>query len=98
MLTWSITPNYSVANKALKGTAVTSVTIGKNVKTIGTSAFEKCSKLKKITVKGTTLKKVGKKAFKGIHEKAVIKVPKKKLSVYQKLMKNKGQSQTVQIK
>lgn len=88
----------SIANKALKGTAVTSVTIGKNVKTIGTSAFEKCSKLKKITVKGTALKKVGKKAFKGIHEKAVIKVPKKKLSAYEKLMKNKGQSKTVQIK
>ena len=88
----------SIANKALKGKSVTSVTIGKNVKTIGTSAFEKCSKLKKITVKGTALKKVGKKAFKGINKKAVIKVPKKKLSAYKKLMKNKGQSSTVKIK
>lgn len=88
----------SIANKALKSTAVTSVTIGKNVKKIGTSAFEKCSKLKKITVKGTVLKNVGKKAFKGINNKAVIKVPKKKLSAYKKMMKNKGQSSTVKIK
>ena len=87
----------SIANKALKGKNVTSVTIGKNVKTIGTSAFEKCSKLTKITVKGTALTKVGKKAFKGINAKAKIKVPKKKLSAYQKLMKNKGQSATVKI-
>lgn len=87
----------SISNKALKGTKVTSVTIGKNVKTIGSSAFEKCGSLKKITIKSTALKKVGKKAFKGINAKAKIKVPKKKLSAYQKLMKNKGQSATVKI-
>lgn len=87
----------SIANKALKGSAVTSVTIGKNVKTIGTSAFEKCSKLKKITVKTSALKKIGKNAFKGINAKAVIKVPKSKLSAYKKLMKGKGQSKTVKI-
>ena len=51
----------------------------------------------KITVKGTALTKVGKNAFKGINAKAKIKVPKKKLSAYQKLMKNKGQSKTVKI-
>ena len=87
----------SIANNALKGTAVTSVTVGKNVKTIGNSAFQKCSKLKKITVKGTALKKVGKNAFKGINAKAKIKVPKSKLSAYKKLMKGKGQSSTVKI-
>lgn len=41
--------------------------------------------------------KVGKKDFKGISAKAKIKVPKKKLSAYQKIMKNKGQSKTVKI-
>lgn len=87
----------SVANKALKGKTVTSVTIGKNVKTIGTSAFEKCSKLKTVTVKSTVLKKVGKSAFKGINAKAKIKVPKKNLTSYKKLMKGKGQSSTVKI-
>ena len=48
---------YITGMKALKGKAVTSVIVGKNVKTIGTSAFEKCSKLKTITVKNTVLKK-----------------------------------------
>lgn len=87
----------SIANKALKGTAVKSVTIGKNVTAIGSSAFEKCTKLKKITIKTTTLKKVGKNALKGIHAKAKIKVPKSKVASYQKMMKKKGQKATVKI-
>lgn len=78
--------------------ALTSVTIGKNVKTIGSKAFYGCSKLKKITVKSTKLTKVGSKALSGIHKKAVIKVPSKKLKAYQKLFKNKGQKKTVKIK
>ena len=52
----------------------------------------------KITFKGTALKKVNKKAFKGIHKNAVIKVPKKKLAAYKKLMNKKGQSSSVKIK
>lgn len=65
---------------------------------ISGKAFQKCSKLKKITIKATSLKKVGKKAFSGIHEKAVIKVPKKNLKSYKKLLKGKGQKKTVKIK
>ena len=57
-----------------------------------------CKKLKKITVKGTKLKSVGAKAFKGIHKKATIKVPKSKLKAYKKLMKQKGQASSVKIK
>lgn len=53
--------------------------------------------MKTITVKTTTLKKVGKKAFQGINAKAVIKVPKKKVPVYKKLFKGKGQKKTVNI-
>ncbi len=68
------------------------------VKTIGKEAFAKCSSLKTIQIKSTVLKKVGKKAFSGIHKKAVIKVPSKKLKAYQKLLKKKGQASTVKIK
>ena len=75
-----------------------SVTIGKNVKSIGAKAFYKCPALKKITVKSTVLKKVGKAALKGINSKATIKVPKKKLKAYKKLFKGKGQSKKVKIK
>lgn len=42
---------------------ITSVSIGKNVAKIGDSAFEKCSKLTKVTVNGNSLTQIGKKAF-----------------------------------
>ena len=72
--------------------------IGKNVVTIGKSAFSGDSKLKSITVKGKALKKVGKQALKGINKKAVIRVPKSKKKAYQKLFKGKGQKKTVKVK
>ena len=65
------------------------VTIGKYVKTIGDKAFYKCSKLKKIQIKSTALKKIGKNALKGIYKKAVIKVPKSKKKIYKKLLVKK---------
>ena len=84
--------------KALKGnTKVKSVTIGKNVKTIGKEAFSGAKNLKTITVKATGLKTVGKNAFKGINKKATIKVPSKQLKKYKTLLK-KGQAKSVKIK
>ena len=74
------------------------VTIGKRVKTIGQKAFYGDGKLRTITVKSTALKKVGGKALYGIHKKAVIKAPTKKLSAYKKLFKNKGQKKNVKFK
>lgn len=88
----------AVAKKAFKNNKrLTQVTIGKNIKNIGASAFEGAGKLKKITIQTSVLKKVGKKAFKGIHEKCKIKVPKKKLKDYQKRLKGKGQKSSVKI-
>lgn len=78
-------------------TKITSVTIGSNITKIGSKAFYGCRNLKKITVKSTKLTSVGKNALKGIHKKAVIKVPKSKLSKYKKLFKGKGQQKTVKI-
>ena len=68
------------------------VCIGKNVEGIGKNAFYGCKKLKKIIIKTALLTQnsVGAKAFKGIHKKAVVKVPKKKKRIYQRLLKNKG--------
>lgn len=89
----------SVGSKALSGyKKLTTVTIGGKVKTVGASAFKNCGKLKKITIKTNVLKKVGGNALKGIHKKAVIKVPKKKWKVYKKILKGKGQKKTVKIK
>ena len=87
-----ISKNAFKNNKKLK-----QVTIGKNVTKIGANAFNGDSKLKKITIKSTKLKKVGKKAFKGIHAKCRIKVPKKKLTAYKRLLKGKGQKAGVKI-
>lgn len=80
-----------VAASAFSGNKkLTKVTIGKNVKTIGKSAFKNCSKLKTITVKSSALTSVGSSALKGTNKKLVIKVPSKKVSNYKKLFKGKG--------
>ena len=57
------------------------------VTSISAKAFYKNTKLKKITIKSKTLKKVGKNAIKGINKKATIKGPKlakKKQKVFRK--------------
>ena len=76
------------------------ITIPSKVSTIGKQAFYGCKKLKSITIKTTKLtsKKVGSKAFKGIYAKATIKVPKKKLNTYKKLLKSKGVGSKAKIK
>ena len=71
-----------------------SVTIGKNVKTIGRRAFFKCSDLKNITWKGTKAPKIGKQAFKGIQKKCKItvskKMTKKQLKAFKARLKKAG--------
>ena len=82
-----------------KCTKLKSITIPSKVKSIGKKAFYGCKNLKKITIKTTKLNKnnVGSKAFKGINSKATIKVPKKKLSSYKKMLKAKGVSSKAKI-
>ena len=87
-----ISKNAFKNNKKLK-----QVTVGKNVAKIGANAFSGDSRLKKLTIKSAKLKKVGKKAFKGINAKCRIKVPKKKLTAYKRLLKGKGQKAGVKI-
>ena len=91
----------SIAPKAMKGNKkLTKVVIPASVRTIGAQAFAGCKNLKSITIQTPylTKKSVGAKAFKGISDKAVIKVPKKQLKAYQKLLKTKGVSKKVKIK
>lgn len=67
--------NYKVTrikNNALKNKKITSVTVGKNVKSIGSGAFMNCKKLKTVTIKSKSVK-FGKNCFKGIYAKATIK-------------------------
>lgn len=88
----SISKNAFKNNKRLK-----KVTIGKNITKINANTFYGCKNLKTITIKSTSLKSVGKNAFKGINAKAKIKVPKSKLGYYKKLFAKKGQKNTVKI-
>ena len=80
--TYKVTSIDKAAFKNCK--SLKKLTIGKNVTTIGAKAFFKCKKLKSITFKGTKLKKVGKRAFKGIYKKVKIRAPKSKLNKYRK--------------
>ncbi len=91
----------AVSDQAFSGCKkLRAVTIGKNVTSIGKKAFYGCSKLKSITIKSNKLKSgsVGAKAFKGIHNKAVIQTPKKQKKAYQKWLRKKGATKTVKIK
>lgn len=81
----SIAKNAFAKNKKLK-----SVTIGKNVASIGQGAFQSCKSLKNIQIKGTSLKTVGKNAFKGLSKKTVAKVPKKQKKSYTSKLKKAG--------
>ena len=76
------------------------LTVGSKVKTIGKQTFSGCKNLKTIIINTPylTKKSVGAKAFKGIHAKATIKVPKKQKKAYQKFLKSKGIGKKVKIK
>lgn len=83
----------TIGNKAFyKCKALKSITIPSKVEKIGKQAFYGCKNLKKITIKTKKLtnKRVGSKAFKGIHTKAKIKVPKSKKKAYKSMLKKKG--------
>lgn len=83
-----------------KCTALTRIVIPAKVQIIGKQAFYGCKNLKSITVKTAKLssKTVGKKAFSGTPQKAVVKVPKRKLKAYKKLLVAKGIHKKAKIK
>ena len=97
-VTYQIT---SIKTKAFSGNKnLRSIVIPSSIRTIGSQAFFNCKNLRNITIKTPYLSKktVGAKAFKGIHAKAKIKVPKKQKKAYQKLLKAKGAGKKVTIK
>ena len=81
----------SIQAKAMKNCkSLTTLKIGKNVKTIGKEACYNCKKLKKIIITGKNLKTVEKNAFKNTRKKAAVQVPKSKYQAYKKILKGKG--------
>jgi hypothetical protein len=81
----------AIAANALKGTSVTKVRIGANIKKIKKAAFKNCEKLVTIVIKTKKLKFVGKNVFLGINPAAVIQVPAAKWAAYKTLLEGKGQ-------
>ena len=84
-----------IDKNAFKGyDKLTKVTIGKNVKKIGASAFKNCKKLKTVVIKGTAIKTVKNGAFAKTASKVNVKVPKKmnskQRSALLKKLKNAG--------
>lgn len=72
-----------IASKAFKKAAkLKNATLGSNIKSIPTSAFESCKKLS--AVKATGVTKIGKKAFKGCKTLKKLTFGKKKLSSVKK--------------
>ena len=63
---------------------LTTLTLGTNVKKIGSQAFANCKKLNKITIKNANMTKsgFGAKCFSNIKAKAAFKVPKKMVDKY----------------
>lgn len=90
-----------IASNAFAGNnMIRKVTIGKNVASIGKKAFYNCRNLKTVTIKSTKLtsSKVGTSAFRGIHKKATIKIPKSKFKSYKSILKKKGIGRGVKYK
>ena len=70
----------SIEKNAFKNNKkITAVTIGKNIESIGNSAFEGCTKIKNVNIKSTCLKAIGSKAFNKCKLLKTIKISSKKL-------------------
>ena len=88
----------AINKNAFKGAKkLKTVTIGKNVKTIGAKAFYNLKKLSKVTINSKKVKKIGKKAFFKKGKKLTIKVNKKAKKNIKKLLK-KAKCKGVKVK
>ena len=66
------------------------VVIYADIVKIGNDAFKDAVKFDRFVIRTTKLKKAGKNTFKNVSKKMIIEVPKKSLSSYRKLFRNKG--------
>ena len=82
---------------AFEGSGIRSITIPKNVTTLKNDIFLDCKNLKTITIVSEKISKISKYTFRGVNEKTVIKVPKKKLKEYKKMFYNAGLNKKVKI-
>lgn len=87
-----------VADKAFaKNKKIKKVTLGKNIKTIGKQAFYKCKNLNQVTIRSTSLKKVGSKAFYGNAKTLKVQAPKAQREKYRKLIEKAKTSSNLKM-
>ncbi len=79
---------------------VKTLTIGKNISSIGECAFKNMKKLKTVFISSGNIKEIGKDAFSGIYKKATIKIKagKTKYKALAALIKDSGVGEKVKIK
>lgn len=77
----------AIGEDAFADSRLSSVTIGKNVVSIGKNAFLNAERLKKITVKSTVLKSIENGSFKGASRNKTVIIPKYNAKYYRKLFK-----------
>ena len=78
------------ANSCADNAGLRSVTIGANVKKIGSKAFSNCTNLKEIRIRSKVVSTMGQKAFDGIHKKAKFYSFYSKMGKYRKMLKKAG--------
>jgi uncharacterized protein (DUF2344 family) len=91
----------TIGSKAFAGTEdLKYIILDESVEEIGSYAFANSKDLKVLKIKSTKLtsKTLNKNAFAGITSKTTVKVPKSKLSTYEKLFRKYGLSKNVKIK
>ena len=83
-----------------RGAALTEVTLGEKVASVGKRAFGGCKALESVTVKTAGLddESMGVQCFRGISAKAVFMCPKGKADVYAQLFVKKGAPKTCEFK
>lgn len=89
-----------IGSNAFSGCAkLKTLTLPEKAAKIGANAFYGCKKLATLTVKSRKLssKGISKKAFKGMPEKARVKVPNGKAKQYKRLFRQKGLSAKIKV-
>lgn len=81
----------TIGNNSFKGCKrLEYARLGSNISKIGSKAFYRDKKLRKIAIRSKKLKAVGKSALKGVGKKTVIRMPKSKMKAYRKLLGKKA--------
>lgn len=81
----------AIGKNAFKGNKkVKKIVLGKNIKTIKSSAFKNCKGVKSIIIQNKNCKYAGKKIWKNINAKVKLYVPKSGLAKQKKLLKKSG--------